>query len=130
MLFAKDDHAQDPLTQRIIGAAIEVHRQMGPGLLEHVYEQALCYEFVQSGLAFVCQQPIPVHYKGVLLDCAFRADIIVENQIILELKAVDRVTPIHEATLLTYMKLTNIRRSLLINFNVLLVKDGIQRFVL
>ncbi len=74
--------------------------------------------------------PFPVHYKGILLDCAFRADIIVENQIILELKAVDRVTPIHEATLLTYMKLTNIRRTLLINFNVLLVKDGIQRFVL
>ncbi len=130
MLFAKNDNSNDPLTQKIIGAAIEVHRTLGPGLLESVYEQCLCYELSKLGLNFVRQQPIPVQYKDVLIDCAFRADIIVEGKVIIELKAVDHVTAIHEAILLTYMKLTKVSRSLLINFNVVLVKDGIQRFVL
>jgi len=130
MLFAKEDTSNDPLTHKIIGAAIEVHRTLGPGLLESVYEQCLCYELGNMGVSVVRQQAIPVKYKDILIDGGFRADIIVEGKVLVELKACEKVLPVHEAALLTYMKLTGIHRSLLINFNVFLLKDGVQRFVL
>jgi GxxExxY protein len=130
MLFAREDISRDPLTEKIIGAAIEVHRALGPGLLESVYAKCLCYELSQSGVEFVFEQPVPVKYKEVLIDCGFRLDIVVEGKVIIELKACEALMPVHEAQLLTYMKLTGIRRGLLLNFNVLLLKDGIRRFVI
>jgi GxxExxY protein len=120
---------RDPLTEDIIGAAIEVHRVMGPGLLESVYERCLCHELKLRGLAHERQQPLPVVYKGVALDDSLFLDVVVQQEVILELKAVERLLPIHEAQLLTYMKLSGIRRGLLINFNVRLLKDGVKRFV-
>jgi GxxExxY protein len=120
---------RDPLTEDIIGAAIEVHRVMGPGLLESVYERCLCHELNLRGLAHERQQPLPVVYKGVALDDPLFLDVVVQQEVILELKAVERLLPIHEAQLLTYMKLSGIRRGLLINFNVRLLKDGVKRFV-
>jgi GxxExxY protein len=130
MLFAKEDTSNDPLTHKIIGAAIEVHRTLGPGLLESVYEECLCFELRSLGLPYVRQSPIPVIYKGKPVDCAFRADVIVENKVLVEIKACEAIIPIHEAFVLTYMKLTGIHRSLLVNFNVLLLKDGVRRYVL
>jgi GxxExxY protein len=130
MLFAREDTSKDPLTGKIIGAAIEVHRNLGPGLLESVYEQCLCYELSQLGLSFVRQAPMPVKYKDILIDAGFKIDILVENQVILELKVCDAISPVHEAQLLTYMKLAKVQRGLLLNFNVLLMKDGIKRYVI
>lgn len=130
MLFAREDTSKDPLTGKIIGAAIEVHRNLGPGLLESVYEHCLCYELSQLGLAFVRQAPMPVKYKDILIDAGFKIDILVENQVILELKVCDTISPIHEAQLLSYMKLAKVQRGLLLNFNVLLMKDGIKRYVI
>lgn len=130
MLFAREDTSKDPLTDKIIGAAIEVHRNLGPGLLESVYEHCLCYELSQLGLAFVRQAPMPVKYKDILIDAGFKIDILVENQVILELKVCDTISPIHEAQLLSYMKLAKVQRGLLLNFNVLLMKDGIKRYVI
>ncbi len=129
-MFIKEDQSRDPLTEKIIGAAIEVHRTLGPGLLETAYEQCLCYELSQIGLSLVRQQQMPVVYKGVNIDCNFRVDMIVENQVIIELKACDQINSVMEAQLLTYMKLAHIRKGLLINFNVRMLKDGIQRFCL
>jgi GxxExxY protein len=120
---------RDPLTEGIIGAAIEVHRVMGPGLLESVYERCLCHELKLRDLAHERQKPLPVVYKGVALDDPLFLDVVVQQEVILELKAVERLLPIHEAQLLTYMKLSGIRRGLLINFNVRLLKDGVKRFV-
>jgi GxxExxY protein len=116
-----------PITAPIVGAAIEVHRILGPGLLESVYEKCLCHELRQRGVTFVPQAKIPIRYKNEALDCNLFADILIPDLVIVELKAVDRVLPIHEAQLLTYMKLTGISRGLLINFNVLLLKNGITR---
>jgi GxxExxY protein len=121
---------RDPLTEKVIGAAIEVHRHYGPGLLESAYEHCLCFEFVQLGLHFQRQLEVPLIYKGTRIECGFRADIVVENQLIVELKCVDKIIPIHEAQLLTYMKILKIRRGLILNFNVKLLKDGIHRMVL
>jgi GxxExxY protein len=120
----------DELSNRVIGCAIEVHRALGPGLLESTYEQCLAYELRQAGVDFKLQHPLPVHYKGVKLDCGYRVDVLVQNQLILELKSVNAVLGIHHAQLLTYMKLANIRTGLLINFNVAQLKNGIKRFVL
>jgi GxxExxY protein len=120
----------DALTEKIIGFAIEVHRQLGPGLLESAYEECLCFELNQAGLAFRRQVPLPVIYKSVRLDCGYRLDIVAENQVIIELKTVERLMPIHEAQLLTYMKLTGIRTGLLLNFNTAILKDGIRRLML
>lgn len=120
----------EELTGQVIGCAIEVHRVLGPGLLESTYEQCLCYELTQSGIAFKNQTGLPVEYKSVKLDCGYRADLLVNNQLIVELKSVDRVLGIHEAQILTYMKLAKIKVGLLINFNVEVLKDGIKRFVL
>lgn len=119
----------DELSNRVIGCAIEVHRTLGPGLLESTCEQCLAHELQAGGIRFKLQHPLPVVYKGVKLDCGYRIDILVEDRLILELKSVEQVLPIHDAQILTYMKLASIRTGLLINFNVPLLKDGIKRFV-
>jgi GxxExxY protein len=120
----------DVITGKIIQCAIEVHRELGPGLLESVYEKCLAYELVKAGLSVVTQKELPVRYKDVQIDCGFRMDILVEGTVILEIKAADALTAVHEAQILTYMKLTGIKTGLLMNFNVKLLKDGLRRFVL
>ena len=120
----------DPLTRRIIGAAIEVHRTLGPGLLESTYEACLCWELVDAGLVIERQLPLPVAYKSVTLDCGYRLDPVVERRVLLELKSVERLTPLHDAQLLTYLRLSRIRVGLLLNFNVSVMTDGIRRLVL
>jgi GxxExxY protein len=120
----------DLLTEKIIGFAIEVHRHIGPGLLESAYEECLCYELTQSGHAFRRQVPLPAVYKGVHLDCGYRLDLVIEKQVILELKTVERLMPIHDAQLLTYMKLSGIPTGLLLNFNTAILKDGLRRLML
>jgi GxxExxY protein len=120
----------DDLSRRVIGCAIEVHRELGPGLLESTYEQCLAHELKLNGMEFTLQHPLPVEYKAMRLDCGYRVDVLVENSLILELKSVEEITGIHEAQLLTYMKLAGIRTGLLINFNVSTLKNGIKRFVL
>jgi GxxExxY protein len=120
----------DLLTQRVIGFAIDVHRQLGPGLLESAYEECLCFELKDNSLPFKRQVPLPVVYKSVRLDCGYRLDVVVQDQVILELKTVERLVPIHEAQMLTYMKLSGIRTGLLLNFNSAVLKDGIRRLVL
>ena len=118
------------LTGQIIGAAIEVHRALGPGLLESVYQACLAREFSLRNLPFEQEKPLPVEYKGVRVDCGYRLDFIVAGKVVVELKAVDAIRPVHEAQLLTYLKLTGCRVGLLINFNVPVLKDGIKRRVL
>ena len=127
MLAQRDN---DPLTEKIIGFAIEVHRQLGPGLLESAYEECLCCELREAGLTFRRQVPLPVIYKAVRLDCGYRIDIVVEEAVILELKTVERLIPIHEAQLLTYLRLSGLRTGLLLNFNSPVLRDGIRRMVL
>jgi GxxExxY protein len=117
------------LTERVIGACIEIHRALGPGLLESAYEECLCYELSQAGMKFERQKPLPVNYKDVKLDCGYRLDLVVEEKVIIELKAVESLLPIHEAQLLTYLKLSGITLGLLINFNVAMLKQGIKRIV-
>jgi GxxExxY protein len=123
-------YENDPLTEKIIGFAIGIHRDLGPGLLESAYEECLCYELEQGGLSFRRQAALPVVYKSVLLECGYRMDIVVEDQVIIELKTVERLLPIHEAQMLTYLKLSGIRTGLLLNFNVPVLKDGIRRMLL
>jgi len=120
----------DDLSNRVIGCAINVHRELGPGLLESTYEQCLAQELKLNGMSFFLQHPLPVEYKGVRLDCGYRVDILVEDNLILELKSVEAIKGIHAAQLLTYMKLSGVRTGLLINFNVSKLKSGIKRFVL
>jgi GxxExxY protein len=121
----------EDLTERVIGAAIEVHREVGPGLMESAYDECLCHELHLRGLAFERQVPLPVRYKGINLDCGYRLDIIVEDSLILELKCVEHVLPVHEAQLLTYLKMTGKRVGLIFNFNVaVLARGGIVRKVL
>jgi GxxExxY protein len=120
----------EELTEKIIGAAMEVHKQMGPGLLESVYQTCLAREFHLQGIGFEPEKAIPLNYKGTRLESDLRIDFVVEKTVVVELKAVEHVLPIHEAQLLTYLKLTNLRVGLLINFNVPLLKDGITRRVL
>jgi GxxExxY protein len=119
----------DLLTEQIIGLAIEVHRQLGPGLLESAYEECLCFELKQEGLPFRRQVALPVVYKSVRLDCGYRLDIVVQDQVILEIKTVERLLPVHEAQMLTYMKLSGIRTGLLLNFNSAVLRDGIRRLM-
>ena len=121
---------RDPLTRSVIGCAIEVHRALGPGLLESTYEQCLSRELDIQGIPFELQAPLPVDYKGVKLGCGYRIDVMVDKTLILELKAVDELTAIHEAQLLTYMKLSGVKKGLLINFNVKMLIDGVKRFIL
>ena len=113
----------------MIGAAIEVHKALGPGLLESAYEECLCHELQLRGISFERQKELPIEYKGVHLDCGYRLDVVVEKGVILELKSCDALQPIHEAQLLTYLKLTGIGVGLLINFNTVVLKDGIKRLM-
>jgi GxxExxY protein len=126
----EDLNEKDPRTAAIIGAAIEVHRQLGPGLLESAYEQCLCHELHLRGVPFTCQVDLPVSYKGLQLDCGYKIDIIVNDEVVVELKSVERILPVHEAQLLTYLKLAGKNVGLLINFNVPLLTRGIIRRVL
>ena len=119
----------DFITRRIIGAAIEVHRHLGPGLLESAYEACLAYELTQLGFKVEQQKPLPVIYKQVALDCGYRLDLVVEDSVIVEVKAVDKLAPIHDAQLLSYLRLTNRRVGLQINFHTRVVKDGVKRIV-
>lgn len=121
---------RDPLTEKVIGCAIEVHRALGPGLLESAYQQCLAHELKLNGIPFQAEYPVPVEYKGIQLDCGYRLDLLVDGRLILELKSIDAITGIHEAQLLTYMKMTRIQTGLLINFNVGRLVDGIKRFKL
>jgi GxxExxY protein len=121
---------RNEVTRKIIGCAIEVHKNLGPGLLESAYEECLCYELIKQGLTIQRQQPTPVVYKEIKLECGYRIDIVVENSIVLELKVVDCINPVHEAQILTYMKFSDKTLGLLINFNVTVLKNGIKRFVL
>ncbi|MDQ7066140.1 MAG: GxxExxY protein [candidate division KSB1 bacterium] len=117
------------LSNQIIGAAIEVHRHLGPGLLESAYEECLCYELSKLNIKFQRQIPLPVKYKTVQLDCGYRLDLLVEKLVIVESKSVQEIDPIHEAQLLTYLRIANLWLGLLINFNVKRLKDGIRRIV-
>jgi len=120
----------DSLSNQVIGLAIEVHRELGPGLLESTYEKCLAHELSRHGIRCETQAILSVEYKGLSLDCGYRVDMMVEGMLIIELKSVDSIQRIHEAQLLTYMKLANIKTGLLINFNTKLLKNGIKRFVL
>ncbi len=121
---------EEQVTEGIIGAAIEVHRHLGPGLLESAYEECLCHELHLRDLSFQRQVDLPVEYKGIKLDCGYRLDVVVENVVVVELKSIERILPIHQAQLLTYLRLTGKRVGLLINFNVSALKNGIVRRVL
>ena len=120
---------ENVLSEKVIGAAIEVHKALGPGLLESAYEECLCFELIQEGLYIERQVTLPIVYKEVKLDYGYRLDIVVEDLVIIELKTVEKSMPIHEAQLLTYLKLTNRKLGLLLNFNVPVLKDGIKRIV-
>ena len=118
------------LTGTIIGAAIEVHRELGPGLLESAYEQCLAHELHLRGVPHQRQLEMPVDYKGIRIDCGYRIDLLVDYKVVIELKSVEKLLPIHNAQLLTYMKLSKMQVGLLMNFNVPVLKDGIERMVL
>jgi GxxExxY protein len=122
-------HEQD-LTQEVIGAAIEVHRHLGPGLLESAYKACLCHELRLRNIPFVCEEPLPLEYKGLKLECGYRIDVGVAERVIVELKAVEELTNLNKAQLLTYLKLSGKRVGLLLNFNVPVLKDGIVRMAL
>ena len=117
------------VSERIIGCAIKVHRALGPGLLESTYEVCLMHELVKMGLTVQAQVPLPVHYDGLKLDAGYKIDLLVENSVIVELKAVESLHPIHEAQLLSYLKLSGKKLGLLINFNVKMLKNGVKRLV-
>lgn len=117
----------DLLTEKVIGFAIEVHRQLGPGLLESAYEECLCFELRSAAIAFRRQTSLPVIYKSVRLDCGYRLDVVVENRLIIELKTVERILAVHEAQMLTYLKLSGLCVGLLLNFNTPVLKSGIRR---
>jgi len=124
------DHRLNDLSGEIIGACIEVHRSLGPGLLESAYEECLCHELALREIPFERQVTLPVKYKGVKLDCGYRLDLVVDKRIVVELKAVESVTDLHRAQLITYLKLLDCRLGLLINFNVAVLKEGIVRVAL
>ena len=117
------------ITEKVIGAAIEVHRQLGPGLLESTYEACLVFELSQRKINYIQQKPLPVTYKGVQLDCGYRLDLLVEEDVIIEIKSAESILPIHKAQLLSYLKISGCKLGLLINFNVEQLKKGIQRVV-
>ena len=123
-------HPRDALTDRIIGLAIEVHRTLGPGLLESAYEECLCYELTEAGLACQRQVPLPVVYKAVRLDCGYRMDVVVEGKVVVELKTVERLAPVHDAQILTYLRLSGCKVGLLLNLNTAVLRDGIKWIVL
>ena len=117
------------LSEKVIGLCIEIHRNLGPGLLESAYEECLCYELSKAGIPFERQKPVLVKYKEVHLDCGFRIDVLVDQQLIVELKSVEKVLPIHEAQIITYLKIADMRVGLLINFNSIILIKGLKRFV-
>jgi GxxExxY protein len=117
------------LTEQIIGAAIEVHRTLGPGLLESAYDECLCHELACRQIAFERQRSVPVHYKGVRLDCGYRLDLLVDGRVVVETKAVEALEPVHEAQMLTYLKLGGWQVGLLINFHVPVLRHGVKRLV-
>lgn len=119
----------EDLTRTIIGCAIEVHKELGPGLLESAYEECLAFELSKAGLKVERQVPIPILYKEIKLECGYRIDILVEDKVVLELKSVDEFNPVHEAQILTYLKFAERKIGLLINFNVLRLKEGIKRYI-
>jgi GxxExxY protein len=127
--MAKVDADFRALTEAIIGAAIEVHRHLGPGLLESTYESCLAFELNQRGLTVERQKELPVVYKGVRIDCGYRIDLLVDGVVVLELKAVEKLLPIHEAQLLSYLKLSGLKIGLMLNFNVRQLTEGIRRIV-
>jgi GxxExxY protein len=128
---ARSKLLHEGLTESVIGGAIEVHRCLGPGLLESAYEECLCHELQLRGVAFERQLPLPVEYKGIKLDCGYRLDIVVENSLLIEIKCVEHVLPVHEAQLLTYLKMTGKRVGLILNFNVpILARGGVIRKIL
>ncbi|MGD0397838.1 MAG: GxxExxY protein [Syntrophobacteraceae bacterium] len=118
------------ITERIIEAAIEVHKVLGPGLMESAYEECLCRELALRGIGVERQLPLPVEYKGARLDCAYRVDLLVEQSVVVEIKSVSSIEPIHEAQLLTYLKLGGWKLGLIVNFNVPVLKDGIRRGIM
>ncbi len=118
------------LGERVIGLAIAVHRHLGPGLLESAYEECLCFELREAGIGYRRQVPLPIVYKEVRLDCGYRMDIVAENELVIEIKAVERLLPIHDAQMLTYLRLSGCRAGLLMNFNNVVLKDGLRRIVL
>lgn len=118
------------LSKRVIGCALEVHKALGPGLLESAYQRCLCYELMLNKISFECEKPLPIIYKGCHLDCGYRLDVVVENELILELKSVEELNRLHEAQILSYMKMANLKQGLLINFNVPMLKNGLKSFVL
>ena len=118
------------ITERIIGAAIEVHKRLGPGLLESAYHKCLCRELTLMGIPFEPEKPLPIEYKGIQLDCGYRIDLLVLGQVVVEVKSIEKFDRIHEAQLLTYLRLGGWKIGLLINFNVPVLKDGIKRRVL
>jgi len=120
----------DRVTEKIVGAAIEVHRHLGPGLLESTYETCLAYELQSAGLKVERQKSLPVIYKKIAIDQGYRLDLLVEGQVIVELKSIEKLTSVHEAQILSYLKLSGCKVGLLINFNVKLLKYGVRRFVL
>jgi GxxExxY protein len=120
----------DELSSQVIGCAIEVYKTLGPGLLESTYEQCLAHELHTAGLNFARQKPLPVNYKDVMLECGYRLDFMVENKLIVELISIDKLQKIHDAQILIYMRLAHLTVGLLINFNAVMLKDGIKRFVL
>jgi GxxExxY protein len=117
------------LSSKIIGSAIEVHKNLGPGLLESAYEECLCHELNLRGIKFERQKPLPMQYKGKGLDCGYRLDLLVDNSIVVELKSCEKIEPIHKAQLLTYLKLSKLNLGLLLNFNVPVMRDGVVRVV-
>jgi GxxExxY protein len=119
----------DSITRRIIGAAIEVHRRLGPGLLESAYETCLVFELREIGVKVEAQKSLPVVYRDVKLDCGYRLDLVVEDSVVVEIKAVDQLAPIHDAQLLSYLRLSGMRVGLLINFHVRVLKNGLKRIV-
>ena len=120
----------DELSRSVIGCALEVHRNLGPGLLESTYRQCLACELSHAGILFQMEVPLPVRYKDILLDCGYRIDLLVRGELIVEIKSVEALLPIHQAQILTYMRLANVPIELLINFNVTRLQTGIKRFVL
>jgi len=123
-----DKEEINDISHTIVGLAIDVHRALGPGLLESAYEECLCCEMDMAGMTYQRQKPLPLVYKNRKLDCGYRLDAVVENCIILELKSIESILPIHEAQLITYLRLSGIRLGLLMNFNVPVMKQGIRRF--
>ncbi|MCH8258744.1 MAG: GxxExxY protein [Planctomycetes bacterium] len=130
VMLGEERYVHKELTERIIGAAIEVHRALGPGLLESVYEECLADEFQHSGIQFTRQLELPIEYKGRRLDAGYRLDFLIDNTVVIELKAVEKIMPIHEAQLLTYLRLAKKRVGLLMNFNVPRLRDGLLRRIL